>query len=78
MDFYMRFNSREGSRKISLTNDNTPSTAKPSKRKGNNNSHIMGYRISAIIAKGAHSANNINQSRKVIIANQIYYTRKIM
>lgn len=65
----MRFNNREGGKKIPLINDKTPSTAKPSTRKGNNNNHMMGYRISAIIANGAHNANSISQSKKVIIAN---------
>ena len=66
--FYIRFNKREGKRNMDLMSDNTPSTAKPNMRKGNNNNQMIGYNTKARIASGAQTANNISQSKKVIIS----------
>jgi len=52
---------------MDLINDSTPSTANPNMRKGSSNNQMMGYNINARIASGAQTANNINQSKKVII-----------
>jgi hypothetical protein len=65
------FRRREGRKNMALISDSTPSTAIPRIRKGSRRSHIMGYNTSASIASGAHKANNISQSKKVIILNDL-------
>jgi hypothetical protein len=69
-------NSVNGSITRFLINEKLRSTAKPSKRKGNNISQIKGYRIMAIRAKGQHNTKRIHQSRKfnMLLSGFLYDT----
>ena len=61
------FNTLNGKVNIALINENTPSTAIPNSRNGNNRSQITGYSKRANRAIGQHSINRIHQMKNANI-----------
>src|SRR5258708_32339052 len=58
---------RAGSITTAQTRARAPWTAMPTRRKGSNSSHTMGYRIRATRAMGQHRMKRKHQSRKAIM-----------
>src|SRR5579864_7870561 len=66
---------RNGSVIAKNTTSNTPCTATPTIRNGNNNNHTNGYAINATSAKGQQRTNRTHHNRKVNIAETSVYLK---